>query len=53
MQNKELRDTQIKLENSRCKYFDLYNLAPIGYFTLDKKGIIIDANIVGASTLRY
>ena len=51
MQNKELRDTQIKLENSRCKYFDLYNLAPVGYFTLDKKGIIIDVNIVGASIL--
>jgi len=51
MQNEELRETQIKLANSRSKYFDLYNLAPVGYFTLDKNGLIIDANLVGASLL--
>ena len=51
MQNEELKDTQIKLANSRSKYFDLYNLAPVGYFTLNKNGLIIDANLVGASLL--
>lgn len=41
MQNEELRKALIKLEDSQCKYFDLYNFAPLGYFTLDKDGIIL------------
>ncbi len=52
MQNEELREAQIKLEDSRNKYFDLYNFAPIGYFTLDERGIILDVNLAGASTFR-
>jgi two-component sensor histidine kinase/PAS domain-containing protein len=51
IQNEELRETQYNYEDSRIKYFDLYNLAPVGYFTLNEKGLIIDANIVGASML--
>ena len=34
IQNQELQAAQIKLEDSRRKYFDLYNFAPVGYFTL-------------------
>ena len=51
LQNEELRDAQIKLEDSRLKYFDLYNFAPVGYFTLDKDGIILDVNLAGAALL--
>jgi two-component system, chemotaxis family, sensor kinase Cph1 len=51
IQNKELQATQIRLEDSRHKYFDLYNFAPLGYFTLDKKGIILDVNLTGALLL--
>ncbi len=51
MQNEELRDTQIKLEDSRHKYFDLYNFAPIGYLTLDEKGLILDVNLACSSLL--
>jgi chemotaxis family two-component system sensor kinase Cph1 len=51
LQNEELRDAQIKLEDSRSKYFDLYNLAPVGYYTLDKNGIILDVNFTGATLL--
>lgn len=40
-----------KLENSKNKYFDLYNFAPIGYFTLDKNCIILDVNLTGAGLL--
>ena len=52
MQNEELRETQIKLEDSRRKYFDLYNFAPVGYLTLDDKGLILDVNLAGASLLK-
>jgi PAS domain-containing protein len=51
MQNEELRKAQAELEESRSKYFDLYELAPIGYFTLDKKGLILEANLTGANLL--
>ncbi|ADZ09569.1 PAS/PAC sensor signal transduction histidine kinase [Methanobacterium lacus] len=49
LQNEELRKAQIKLEEARRKYFDLYNFAPVGYFTLDKNGIIMDVNLAGAA----
>jgi two-component system, chemotaxis family, sensor kinase Cph1 len=51
IQNEELREAQIKLEDSRRKYFELYNFAPVGYFTLDEKGIILDVNLAGAGLL--
>ena len=51
MQNQGLRKAQEEIEASRSKYTDLYNFAPVGYFTLDKKGVIIEANHTGASLL--
>jgi len=51
MQNEELRKSQIKLQNSNIKYFELYNFAPCSYFTLDPDGMIIDVNYAGASLL--
>jgi PAS domain-containing protein len=51
IQNEELKVAQTNLEDSRRKYFDLYNFAPIGYFTLNKDGIIVDANLAGAELL--
>jgi len=51
MQNEELRQAQLELEESRSKYFDLYDLAPIGYFTFNRKGLIVEVNLAGADLL--
>ena len=51
MQNEELRKTQTALEIGRARYFDLYDLAPVGYCTLSAKGIILTANLTAATML--
>jgi PAS domain S-box-containing protein len=51
MQNNELRRTQQELEASREKYFDLYDLAPVGYFTISEKGLILEANLTSTTML--
>jgi PAS domain S-box-containing protein len=40
-----------ELEVSRSKYADLYDFAPVGYFTLDKNGVILEANLTGATLI--
>jgi PAS domain S-box-containing protein len=51
MQNEELRRAQVELDAARTRYFDLYDLAPIGYVMLSEKGLIIEANLTAASLL--
>ena len=51
MQNDELRSTQHELQTSREKYYDLYDLAPIGYVTVNENGIILEANLTVAILL--
>ena len=36
---------QEELEGSRARYFDLYDLAPVGYFTLSEQGLILESPI--------
>jgi PAS domain S-box-containing protein len=50
-QNEELRKTQLKLEESHARYLDLYDHAPVGYFTLDRKGRILAVNRTGSRQL--
>ena len=45
MQNEELRGTQAQLEDSHLRYFDLYDLAPVGYLTINDKGLILESNL--------
>lgn len=51
MQNDELRNVQEKLVAERGRYFDLFELAPVGYLTLDNDGVILEANLTTASLL--
>jgi PAS domain S-box-containing protein len=51
MQNEELRTAQAEREASRSRYYDLYDLAPVGYFTLDEKGLVLEVNLAGAQLL--
>lgn len=50
-QNRELRETQQLLEESRVRYMDLYDFAPIAYCSLDRTGCIRKINLTGASLL--
>jgi PAS domain S-box-containing protein len=50
-QAEELRRTQAELEESRDKYYDLYEFAPVGYLTLTDKELVSDVNLTGAKLL--
>lgn len=50
-QFKKLREAQAGLERSRDRYLDLYDFAPVGYFTFDRKGLILEVNLRGADLL--
>jgi len=51
MQNEELRRAQAELDAARARYFDLYDLAPVGYCTVSEKGLILEANLTAARLL--
>jgi PAS domain S-box-containing protein len=51
LQNEELRQAQLELESSRDKFAELYDFAPVGYFTFDAQGRISAVNLIGAQLL--
>ena len=51
LQNEELRGTREELEISRNKFAELYDFAPVGYFTFDARGLIQEMNLAGAQLL--
>jgi PAS domain S-box-containing protein len=51
MQNDELRVAHLALEESRDRYLNLYEFAPVGYLTITGTGQISEINLVGATLL--
>jgi len=51
MQSEELMSASIISQEVAKKYTQLYDFAPVGYFTLSQVGEIIDVNYSGASML--
>jgi len=51
MQNAELCSARDELELARDKYAELYDFAPVAYFTFDGRGVIREVNFVGAQLL--
>lgn len=47
----ELCRARQELEASRARYLDLYDLAPVGYFTLSEEGMILETNRTFAALL--
>ncbi len=51
MQNEELLQARAEVEAILAQYTDLYDFAPVGYFTLERDGAIRRVNLTGARLL--
>ncbi|MEI7616222.1 MAG: PAS domain-containing protein, partial [Actinomycetota bacterium] len=51
MQNESMRETQESLEIEQQRYFELYNLAPAGYISINEAGFITESNLMAATIL--
>ncbi|AKU12182.1 hypothetical protein AzCIB_2287 [Azoarcus sp. CIB] len=52
MQNEALRQARIEAEESRDRYANLFDFAPMGYLTLSRDEVITEANLVAAALMR-
>jgi PAS domain S-box-containing protein len=51
MQNAEIQEARDKADSLLETYTDLYDFAPIGYFSIDEQGTILEVNLTGAALL--
>jgi len=51
LQNRELRFAQQALQESRDRYADLYDFAPVAYATLGRHGLVTEMNLTAAQLL--
>jgi PAS domain S-box-containing protein len=52
IQNEELRQSRAEAEEARDRYLDLFDFAPVSYFTVDAHGRILEANFTGCQILK-
>lgn len=52
LQNDELRRIQEELQVTQRKFFDLFNLAPVSYFSFDQQGLIVELNLTATQLLQ-
>ena len=52
MQNEQIQEAQQALEESRSRYADLYDFAPMACLSLDSRACIQDLNLAAAALLR-
>lgn len=51
LQNEDLRQAQKQQEDSHRRYLDLYDFAPVGYLTINEKGMIVELNLTASDML--
>ncbi|MBU3953037.1 MAG: PAS domain S-box protein, partial [Proteobacteria bacterium] len=51
LQAEQLRQSEQELMTSKMRYTALYDFAPMGYISLDRKGVILEANLTFADML--
>ena len=51
LQNDDLTILRQFAETARDKYLDLYDFAPVGYYTIDINGVVLDANLFAGHQL--
>jgi PAS domain S-box-containing protein len=50
-QNRDLREAQTEIEQSRNRYADLFELAPLAYVSFDRRGVVLEANMTAATLM--
>jgi len=50
-QNEQLKRAQAELEHARDRYAYLYDFAPTGYLSVNRRGVITNVNLAGAALL--
>jgi PAS domain S-box-containing protein len=51
LQNTELQEARDRMESLLGRYTDLYDFAPVGYFSVNDRGVILEVNLTGADLL--
>jgi PAS domain S-box-containing protein len=51
VQNEQLIKARAEIEQARDRYAELYDFAPVGYLSLDRRGTIHECNIAAASLI--